>query len=201
MLEIENEQFENERRVKNQRISVLENRASTLNEKLLILRMEFDEKETKGQETEGRLKEQLKDLSEELLVLKKKRNEIFIETLEHESQIRRNSLKEHHIKRRNSKLVQNKDGEKIILNGKRTLQKEVNSEVSINVIKVKENKEENNSSPNSESSIGKKNETLKVNRVGFGSTEKFEDKIDSYNKKIYHKNVKKLVGYTLLKWL
>jgi hypothetical protein len=193
MLEIENEKFENERRVKDQKISVLENRASTLNEKLLILKMDFEEKETKGQETEGRLKEQLKDLSEELVVLKKKRNQIFIETLEHESQIRRNSLKEHHIKRRNSKLHQNKEKN---INTENDSSNKINSEVSIKVIKIEETEnhfEPNGSSPTSESSINKgiPDDTLKVNRVGYGSNEKFEDEIESYNKKIYQKKVQK----------
>lgn len=71
---------------------MLECKASKLDEKLLILKMEFTEKTTEGQEKEERLKDKLKDISEELVALKKKRNKIFIEDLEEQSLLKKNSL-------------------------------------------------------------------------------------------------------------
>jgi hypothetical protein len=235
MLEIENEKFENERRAKDQKISVLENETSSLNEKFLILKMEFEEKKMKGQETEGRLKEELKDISEELLALKKKRNQIFIETLEHESKIRRNSLLEQRNYRKNSKNLAgdsetsiqgkelngnnvlevpgkvstngNTETERINKNGEDTSENqlksrnaaenlEVENVVSIRVIGSDNNKSSVGKSNNNESnSIFKdtENNRLGINRIGFGSNEKFEDQIDNYNQRIYNKQVKRWV--------
>jgi hypothetical protein len=80
-LEIEHEKIENEQRAKDEKILVLENKAGKLNEKLLILKMEYEEKSKSGQENEGRLKEQLKEISDEMVALKKKRNEILLQDL------------------------------------------------------------------------------------------------------------------------
>ena len=183
MLEIENEKFENERREKDQKISVLENQASGLNEKLLILKMDFEEKRTQGQETEGRLKEKLKDLSEELLALQKKRNQIFIEGLKGDAQFRRSSIEKFN-QRQKSKRNGDKDTE---LNA----DKSVNSEVSINIIKVDSEdraKKVELSSKSSISKANKKNEQRDNN--GFGSSGKFEEKNENLNvtlKKKYNK--------------
>ena len=87
MLEIENERFQNEQRNKDLKIDELENDASSLNEKLLILKLDFEEKQNIGQKTEGRLKEQLKDISEELIALKKKRNQMFFDNLQNQGKI------------------------------------------------------------------------------------------------------------------
>ena len=218
MLEIENEKFENERRAKDQKISVLENQTSSLNEKFLILKMEFDEKQAKGQETEGRLKEELKDISEELVALKKKRNQIFIETLEHESQIRRNSILEQRANRKNSNKLSSirskdmeskkskqcsKDFNRNGTNKSRTqdalgeeTQAKMENTVSIRVIGSQENEDskavsKSNAIP-SESSIKEANgDEVGLNRVGFGSTEKFEDKINSYNRQIYNNRLQR----------
>ena len=81
MLEIEHEKMENERRAKDQKIMILENKAQQLNEKLLILKMEYEEKSKSGQENEERLKEELKEINEEMLVLRKKRNELLLQDL------------------------------------------------------------------------------------------------------------------------
>lgn len=233
MLEIENEKFENERRAKDQKISVLENEASSLNEKFLILKMEFEEKKTKGQETEGRLKEELKDISEELLALKKKRNQIFIETLEHESKIRRNSLLEQRNYRKNSKKVakgsetsiQKKElnggkapeaQTKDLVNGnsKNQINKTKKEDTSQNYLKIEKTEDkvkvenvvsirvigsDNNNTSNGKSNINESNSISKdtennrlgINRIGFGSNEKFEDQIDNYNRQIYNQQIKR----------
>lgn len=94
MLEIENEKFENERRAKDERIENLENEATNLNEKLVILKMDFEAKATEGQEVQARLKEELKDLTGEMLALRKKRKAIWIENMEEETRKRRNSILE-----------------------------------------------------------------------------------------------------------
>lgn len=208
MLEIEKEEFENERRAKNLRIDLLENEASTLNEKLLILKMDFEERETKGQETEGRLKEKLKNISEELVALQKKRNKFFIESLEAESQIRRNSLKEHRIRKRSILQAKLEDKgtprsppqkENARANGNRAAPRPGEQGVKITINQQSPLKLEKRPQPSgetkeaSECSIGKKgsDEELTLKRVGFGSTEKFEDKIDSHNREIYRKNLER----------
>ena len=185
MLEIENEKFENERRAKDQKIVALENQASSLNEKFLILKMDFDEKQVKGQETEGRLKEQLKEISEELVALKKKRNQIFIETLEEESEIRKNSLKEKRDRRKNSKFVFEEP-----LKDLENQEDNTEKAVSIRVIGC-ENSESPNQTNKSESSIKEANKPINgnLNSLGFGSCEKFEDQIKFYNQKIYRKRL------------
>ena len=154
MLEIENEKFESERREKDIKIDHLKNQTTSLNEKFLILKLDFEEKETKGQQTEGRLKEQLKEISDELVALKKKRNQIFIETLEEESKIRRNSIIEHKLRKRNSKknpnevnkISDDKNEEKIIntktqpeLDTKEKEEEELQNIVSIRVIGIQSN--------------------------------------------------------------
>ena len=204
MLEIEKEEFENERRAKQQRIEILESEASSLNEKLLILKMDFDEKETQGQETEGRLKEQLKNISEELVALQKKRNQIFIETLEEESQIRRNSLLEHRHRKRSEKAPvngrideQSRDKENSKLNGNRRRAATNENNPFIRVTEADKDQERlkptDGFEGKSQCSLERNSneEQLTVKRVGFGNTEKFEDKIDSYNREIYRRNVQK----------
>ena len=78
VLEIENEKFENETRVKDSKITDLENNATILTEKLLMLKLDFQEREDKGQQMETRFKDQLNELTQELEVLKKKTKHIFL---------------------------------------------------------------------------------------------------------------------------
>ena len=94
-MEIENENYEKERRAKNEQIVNLENHAKVLNEKLIMLKMEFEEKNTQEQEIKSRLKMDLKELTEELVSLKKRRNDLFIKHLENTSIVKKNIIKEH----------------------------------------------------------------------------------------------------------
>lgn len=82
MLEIENEKFVSERRVQREKIGNLEMDADRLNEKLVLLKVDFEEKNTREQANRERLKSQLRELGEELLVLKKQRKDILIQRLE-----------------------------------------------------------------------------------------------------------------------
>lgn len=82
MLEIEHEKVENDTRAKDQKIRSLEGQASILNEKMIILKADFDESQIKGETVQTRLKLELKELTEELLVLKKRRNLMFVEDLQ-----------------------------------------------------------------------------------------------------------------------
>lgn len=204
MLEIEKEEFENERRAKNQRIMALQNEASSLNEKLLILKMDFEEKETQGQEKEGRLKEELKNISEELVALQKKRNQIFIETLEEQSQIRRNSLLEHRQRKKSDKMSNNvsagekqRKKENLQMNGNHKKHPRNQQNPFIQITKVDqqgtmfESKQVEIEKSNCSIEREMDEDKLTVKRVGFGSTEKFEDKIDSYNREIYRRNIQK----------
>ena len=75
----------------------MEDHACSLNEKLCILKIELDEKANIGMKNEERLKNELRDLGEELISLKKKRNAIFIEDMEEKSLNRRNSIRESRI--------------------------------------------------------------------------------------------------------
>jgi hypothetical protein len=59
-----------------------------------MIKMEFDEKNIQEQEIKSRLQMNLKELSEELLSLKKKRNTLFIEHLENTSMVKKNMIKE-----------------------------------------------------------------------------------------------------------
>lgn len=93
ILEIENEKYEREDRAKNERIQALESQARHLNEKLLILQMDHEQKHEQAQEIKGRLKLQLKEYSEELLALKKQRNSMFIQRMEEMSQTQRKMIK------------------------------------------------------------------------------------------------------------
>lgn len=79
MLEIENEKFENETREKDEKITDLENKATQLTEKVLMLKFEVRDQENKGQQMEIRFKDELKDLSDELEVLKKKKHDLMAE--------------------------------------------------------------------------------------------------------------------------
>ena len=79
MLEIENEKFENETRVKDEKIVDLENKATELTEKVLMLKFEMKDQEDQGQKMERRFKDELKDLSDELEVLKKKKQDLGLE--------------------------------------------------------------------------------------------------------------------------
>lgn len=106
MLEIENEKFENERRAKDEKIDNLESEATCLNEKLVILKIDFEAKATVGQEAQARLKEQLMDLSGEMLALKKKRKQIWIENMEEETRKRRDSILEKRKRATNLKKVE-----------------------------------------------------------------------------------------------
>ena len=76
MLEIENEKFETETRVKDEKITDLEHKATILTEKLLMLKFKIQDQEDKGQKMEVRFKDELKELIDELEVLKKKGNDI-----------------------------------------------------------------------------------------------------------------------------
>ena len=109
MLEIENEKFENERRAKDEKIDNLESEATCLNEKLVILKIDFEAKATVGQEAQARLKEQLMDLSGEMLALKKKRKQIWIENMEEETRKRRDSILEKRKRATNLKKVEEEE--------------------------------------------------------------------------------------------
>lgn len=74
MLEIENEKFESETRVKDEKISDLENKASRLTEKVLMLKFEVKDQEHLGQKMERRFRDELRDLTDELEVLKQKKH-------------------------------------------------------------------------------------------------------------------------------
>lgn len=65
-----------------------------MNEKLLILQVDYEQKNVQEEEIKSRLQMQLREYSEELLALKKQRNELFIERMEKQSQAQKMKMKD-----------------------------------------------------------------------------------------------------------
>lgn len=86
----------------------MENQARLLNEKLLILQVEYEEKNVQEEEIKTRLKTQLKEYSEDLLSLKKRRNDLFIERMENQTKAQKQKIKDQ--KKDKSKHIEKKKG-------------------------------------------------------------------------------------------
>lgn len=80
-LEIEHESQVKKNRVKEEVIEKLKRRADNLDERLTMLGFETDEMKSKGQTELTRMKEQLKETEEELIVLKHKRDTMVKENM------------------------------------------------------------------------------------------------------------------------
>lgn len=93
-LEIENETQAKQNRIKEEIIKELQHKSTKLNETLTIIKMETDELKNMGQEELTRVKYQLKETEEELIVLKQKRNSLVKEEMLDMS--KRLSLQVHH---------------------------------------------------------------------------------------------------------
>lgn len=93
-LEIENETQAKQNRIKEEIIKELQHKSTKLNETLTIIKMETDEVKDLGKEELHRVKVQLKETEEELIVLKQKRNSLVKEQML-EPPTRRSTLQLH----------------------------------------------------------------------------------------------------------
>ena len=100
-MEIEKEQFEIEKRQKDEKIINLKYKTDILNDQFYILKDEMENQTKRGQKITERLKEKLSDLTEELLCLRKERTKLFLQKIQKN---RNNMLKKKFIKTKTTKL-------------------------------------------------------------------------------------------------